>query len=105
MATFPPTHIFWSFDSNYDDLYNVYNGMRINNVSFVSPGYTGYGSALSLNAADSQYVLVSEFLNMTYTSFTWEMWAFPINLGNWKYRLSNKIDSWTVYIFINFIFF
>jgi uncharacterized membrane protein YoaT (DUF817 family) len=42
---------------------------------------------------------------MTYTSFTWEMWAFPINLGNWKYRLSNKIDSWTVYIFINFIFF
>ncbi len=85
MATVPitllPTEIFWSFDSNYDDLYNVYNGIGINNVSFVSPGYTGYGSALSLNASKSEYVLVSKFLNMTYTSFTWELWAYPMSLG------------------------
>jgi hypothetical protein len=81
IVTLPPTYIFWSFDSNYDDLYNVYNGVGINNCSFYSPGYTGYGSALSLNASILQYVLVSQFLNMTYTSFTWEMWAYPISLG------------------------
>jgi len=80
-VTLPPTYIFWPFDSNYNDLYNVYNGVGMNNPDFVSPGYTGYGSALSVNASYSQYVLVSTFINMTYTSFTWEMWAYPISLG------------------------
>ncbi len=79
--TLPPTHIFWSFDWNYDDLYNVYNGVGMNNCTFHSPGYTGYGSALSVHASNSQYVLVSQFLNMTYTRFTWEMWAYPTDLG------------------------
>jgi len=84
-VTLPPVHIFWSFDSNYNDLYNVYNGVGINNLSFISPGYNGYGSALFLNASQSQYVLVSTFLNMTYTSFTWEIWAYPMSLGKLKY--------------------
>jgi hypothetical protein len=84
-VTLPLTQIFWSFDSNYDDLYNTYNGVGINNSTFISPGYTGYGSALSLNASQSQYVLVSTFLNMTYTSFTWEIWAYPTSLGKLKY--------------------
>jgi hypothetical protein len=53
----------------------------MNNATFVSPGYNGYGSTLSVNASNSQYVLVSKFLNMTYTSFTWEMWAYPTDLG------------------------
>ncbi len=56
--------------------------MGMNNCTFHSPGYTGYNrSALSVNASNSQYVLISQFLNMTYTSFTWEMWAYPISLG------------------------
>jgi hypothetical protein len=53
----------------------------MNNASFFSPGYPGYGSALSLNASQSQYVLVTKFLNMTHTSFTWELWAYPMSLG------------------------
>jgi hypothetical protein len=84
-VTLPPVHIFWSFDSNYNDLYNVYNGVGMKNPSFISPGYNGYGSALSLNASQSQYVLVSTFLNMTYTSFTWEIWAYPMSLGKLKH--------------------
>ena len=74
-------HVFWSFDSNYNDLYGVYNGIPQNNPDFLSPGYTGYGSALALNGSQSQYVLVPQFLNMTYRSFTWELWAYPVNLG------------------------
>lgn len=89
-VTRPPIeHIFWSFDSNYDDLYNVYNGIGVNNCNFSSPGYTGYGSALSLNATYSQYVRVPTFLNMTYTSFTWELWAYPKSLGKSKYKTYN----------------
>lgn len=56
----------------------------MNSPTFVSPGYTGYGSALSLNGTNSQYVLVATYKNMTYISFTWEMWAYPINLGKTK---------------------
>ena len=62
-------------------MYTVYNGIGRNGASFISPGYTGYGSALSLDGVNSQYVLVSNYKDMTYTSFTWETWAYPLNLG------------------------
>lgn len=74
--------MFWTLDSDFNDFYNVYNGIGVNSPAFVSPGYNGYGSALSLNGSSSQYARVSLYQNMTYTSFTWEMWAFPRNLGN-----------------------
>ena len=79
------SYMFWTFDSNYNDLYNVYNGIGVNSPTFVSPGYNGYGSALSLNGTNSQYVLVTNFKNMTYTSFTWEIWAYPRNLGSFLF--------------------
>lgn len=53
----------------------------MNGATFVSPGYTGYGSALSLNATASQYVLVSNYKDMTYKSFTWETWAYALDLS------------------------
>ena len=73
--------MFWSFDSNYNDLYNVYNGAGINSPTFSSPGYTGYGSAVSLTGSSSQYVLVNQYKDMTYTSFTWEVWIYPTSLS------------------------
>lgn len=95
-VTLPIEHAFWSFDSNYDDFYNVYNGIAQNNASFVSPGYTGYGSALSLNGSRSQYVLIPTFLNMTYRSFTWELWAYSATLSipndiNYLLRLPKRL--------------
>jgi hypothetical protein len=77
----PLTKIFWSFDSNYYNLYNVYNDVGINNPTFVSPGYTGYGLSINLNGINSHYVLVSTYLNMTFTSFTWELWGYLTSLG------------------------
>ena len=85
--------MFWALDNNYNDLYNVYNGVGINSPAFVSPGYNGYGAALSLNATNSQYVLISNFKNMTFTSFTWEMWGFPTSLGMSLYSSSLKNHS------------
>ena len=75
------TYIFWAFDSDPNDLYNVYNGVAMNGATFVSPGYTGYGSALSLNGTASEYVLVSNYKDMTYKGFTWEIWAYPLDLS------------------------
>jgi hypothetical protein len=60
----------WAFDFNFNDSYNVYNGVGMNNPTFVTPGYNGRGATLLLNASNSQYVLVSTYKNMTYTSFT-----------------------------------
>ncbi|CAM4794649.1 unnamed protein product [Rotaria magnacalcarata] len=81
VAAVPLSYIFWSFDSNYNDLYNNYNGVGMNSPTFSSPGYTGYGSALSVSSASSQYVLVAAYKNMTYTSFTWELWVNPTTLS------------------------
>lgn len=73
--------MYWTFDSHFNDFYNVYNGFGVNSPGFVSPGYNGYGSALALNGTNAQYVVVPTYKNMTYTSFTWQMWSYPINLG------------------------
>ena len=62
-------------------MYNVYNGVAMNGASYTSPGYTGYGSALSLDGSNFQYVLVPNYKDMTYTSFTWEVWSYPMNLS------------------------
>lgn len=80
--------MYWPFDSTFNDFYNVYNGVGMNSPTFITPGYNGYGAALSINGTNSQYVLVARYKNMTYSSFTWEVWAYPLNLGK-----SNKYYS------------
>jgi len=80
-VTLPPTYMYWTFDSTFNDFYNVYNGVGMNGATFVTPGYNGYGGALSINGTNSQYVLVTTYKNMTYSSFTWEVWGYPMNLG------------------------
>jgi hypothetical protein len=80
-ATLPPTYMYWTFDSTFNDFYNVYNGVGMNGATFVTPRYNGYGGALFLNGTNSQYVLVAAYKNMTYSSFTWEVWGYPMNLG------------------------
>jgi hypothetical protein len=73
--------ILWSFDSNFLDAYNVYNGTGMNSPSFVSPGYAGTGSALSLNGNFNQYVSVpSPYHNLSHRSLTVEAWIHPISL-------------------------
>ena len=81
LATSAPDRIEWLFDGDANDLYNEYNGTVMNNATYLSPGYNGQGSALSLDSSQSQYVLVPKYKNLTYTSFTWEMWIYPISLG------------------------
>lgn len=81
-----PSRIRWSFDGHANDLYNVYNGTEENGATYVSPGYNGQGSALSLKGSQSQYVLVPTYKNLTYTSFTWEIWAYPLDLGTCDHR-------------------
>ena len=80
-STESPSRIRWSFDGHANDLYNIYNGTEKNGPTYISPGYNGQGLALSLNGTQSQYVLVPTYKNLTYRSFTWEIWAHPLDLG------------------------
>ncbi|CAF4070385.1 unnamed protein product, partial [Rotaria magnacalcarata] len=78
-----PVHIFWSFDSTLQDLYNNFNGIGINTPGYSSPGYNGAGACLWLNQSLSQSVTINTtFLNMAYTSFTLEVWAYANSLHN-----------------------
>ncbi|CAF1353248.1 unnamed protein product [Rotaria magnacalcarata] len=82
-TTTPTVHIFWSFDSTLQDLYNNFNGIGINTPGYSSPGYNGAGACLWLNQSLSQSVTINTtFLNMAYTSFTLEVWAYANSLHN-----------------------
>jgi hypothetical protein len=76
--------IFWAFDNNYLDLYNNYPGVGINGPTFQSPGITGYGTCLYLNASASQSMTVSSppFLNMAQTSFSLLAWVKATSFHN-----------------------
>ena len=75
--------IFWSFDNTLQDLYNIYNTVGTNGPTFSSPGYNGAGSCLQLSSSSAQSVSVaSPFLNLTYKSFSLEVWAYPTTMNN-----------------------
>ena len=67
---------FWSFDNTTSDSTSVFNGVGVNSPTFYTPGIDGYGSALSINRASSQYVNVTTYRNLSYTSFTVELWFY-----------------------------
>ena len=71
--------ILWTFDSDFKDLYNVYNGVAMSGASLsASVGINGYGKALSVARASSQYVTVSSpALLLANDSFTIEAWVYP----------------------------
>ncbi|CAF1024422.1 unnamed protein product [Adineta steineri] len=73
------TSIFWAFNSDYKDVYNVYNGATTNGATFSSSvGITGYGSALSVPRTSSAYVSVfSPTLSLVNQSFTVAAWIYP----------------------------
>jgi len=76
--------ILWTFDNNLNDFYENYPGNGINSPTYSSPGINGYGSCLYLNAANKQSITVNSppFLNMAYTSFSWNGWIKPTTLHN-----------------------
>ncbi|CAF3511283.1 unnamed protein product [Rotaria socialis] len=76
--------ILWAFDNNLDDLHNNFQGVGTNGPTYSSPGITGYGTCLYLNATSSQSVtiLAPPFLNMTLTSFSLFAWVKATSLHN-----------------------
>jgi hypothetical protein len=76
--------IFWSFDNTLEDLYNNFNGIGINSPIYRSPGYNGAGACLYLNKTMQQSVTIFSppFLNMTYASFTFQVWMYAQTLCN-----------------------
>ncbi|CAF3890658.1 unnamed protein product [Rotaria sp. Silwood2] len=81
------------------------NGVGMNSSTLVSPGYTGYGSISSL-CWRSQFTICSCFnlKNMTYTSFTWEIWAYLTNLVNYDNLMSSTIVSVNQWYHFGFVY-
>jgi hypothetical protein len=73
----PVTSIFWNFNNNTNDLYNVYNGVP-HRVSYSPLGITGYGAAVTITYSPSTYVMVSTpYINLCNRSFTVDVWVYP----------------------------
>ncbi|CAF1020617.1 unnamed protein product [Didymodactylos carnosus] len=68
----------WNFDGNVNDLYSVYNGVLVNSPTYTTSTYTGYGNSLNLTSSLNQSVVIATpFFNLSYTSFTIEIWIYP----------------------------
>mgnify|MGYP002386260119 FL=1 len=87
------TRTFWSFDNTLNSFNNKYNGVGINNPTFVSPGYNGAGACLQLSKALSQSVTIANppFFNMSYTSLTVEVWIYANTLSDGSIYSENTI--------------
>ena len=68
--------VLWTFDNTLYDSSGLYTGAGYNSPTYTS-GINGYGSAVVLNGINSQCVIVTPYLNMSYISFTWEFWIYP----------------------------
>ncbi|CAF4148654.1 unnamed protein product, partial [Adineta steineri] len=78
----PPSIIQWLFDGDFNDVYGTYNGYLVNNsnVTWLSPGYAGYGSTVCF--LSTNYLLINHYLNFNSTSFTISAWIWiPANLS------------------------
>ena len=84
---------FWSFDNNTKDSLSILNGIPINSPTYKSPGINGYGSALLINRTNQQFVNVSTYRNLSYRSFTVEMWFNSDQLTMDDYGLFGQCDS------------
>ncbi|CAF2944210.1 unnamed protein product, partial [Rotaria sp. Silwood2] len=70
--------------------------MGVHAPTFVSPGITGYGSALSVNRSTTQYVSISNYFSLTYTSFTIEMWIYATALAIGEYGLFSQSQQLSI---------
>ncbi len=91
---------YWSFDATTTDLYNSYNGTLINSPSYFasssSQPYVGVGRGLSLLSSSSQYFSASSpFLDLSYKSFTVELWIYPIISSNIDYGIFGQCQCST----------
>jgi hypothetical protein len=91
----PNSTSYWPFDNNTLDILSNFDGIVVNNASYKTPGINGYGSALSVNQNQNQFVEVSTYRNLTYRSFTVEMWFYCIDLTSADYGLFGQYYAQT----------
>ncbi len=84
---------FWSFDNNTLDSLSNFNGEAINNATYETPGINGYGSALWVDQNKEQFVNVSTYRNLSYRSFTVEMWFYCLDLTGGDHGLFGQCDN------------
>lgn len=84
---------FWSFDNNTSDSLSNFNGTFIGNPTYITPGINSYGSALSFALNQYHYVEISRYKNLTYRSFTVEMWFYCTSLTNSQQGLFGQDHS------------
>lgn len=93
----------WSFDNNTLDSLSNFHGTPINSPTYKSPGINGYGFALSLNRTRNQCVRVTNFRNLSFRSFTVQMWFYLTTLTNADHGLFEQKDSGFTNHFLHYI--
>ncbi|CAF1356176.1 unnamed protein product [Adineta steineri] len=69
-------------ENNAVDTISGLNGKGVNSPTYVIPGITGSGYALKLIRSSRQYINIPTYKSFVNTSFTVEMWIYPIILNS-----------------------
>ena len=64
-------------------------------MTFFSPGINGRGSALNTNQTGLRYMRISDYYNLTYTSFTVQMWFYATFLSSYDDGLFSQSEQLT----------
>lgn len=90
----PGVNALWSFDGHTLDTYGRYDAVSQNGPTYVT-GINGQsGTALAIDQSASQYVVISSsFVDLTYKSFTVEMWFYPTALTELDTGLFSQCET------------
>ncbi|CAF1668693.1 unnamed protein product, partial [Adineta ricciae] len=83
----------WSFDNNTNDSISNYHGVLSGSPIYRSPGLNGYGSALWFDAANNQFVNVPTYRNLSYRSFTVQMWFYSTDTSSYTCGLFGQCHA------------
>ena len=83
----------WTFDGNTLDSWSTRHGFASQPPSYTTDVFTGTGTALIFSRAFQQYVQVEGYQNLSYQSFTVEMWFYCKHLTNDTYGLFGQNDA------------
>ncbi|CAF1377844.1 unnamed protein product, partial [Didymodactylos carnosus] len=79
----PVYSAYWSLDGNGNDMYSVYNGTISGSWIYYASGSTYFttGQSLYMYSGTNNFFQMTTYFNLTYQSFTVEMWIYPTTLS------------------------
>ena len=83
----------WAFDGNTLDNWSTRHGVPSQPTSYITDVVDGTGSALTFSMTSQQFVQVDTYQNLSYQSFTVEIWFYSTTVLFGSYGLFGQYNA------------